>query len=229
MNSDGSGKIRVAFLNTHPIQYFTPLYAYLNGTGTLSITALYLSDSSVRGSLDPLFGQQVKWDVDQLAGYDAQFIGSSASRLEPGGFFSMMGPGLWKEINRERYDALVVHGHTPAANLVAIAAAKRSGVPVFMRCETHLGLARSWPKRMFREPLLALLYNQMAGVLAIGSANAAFYKAMHVADRKIFAMPYCVDNERFAFAAKTSHSHSPTAPGSAAPRPSARRSCRSRA
>jgi hypothetical protein len=50
-------KLRIGFVNTHPIQYFAPLYAYLNRTGVFAITALYLSDYSVRGSLDAAFGQ----------------------------------------------------------------------------------------------------------------------------------------------------------------------------
>src|SRR5690242_20304041 len=58
--------VRVAFVNTHPIQYFAPLYAELNRSDDLSITALYLSDYSVRGATDGGFGHIVKWDVDLL-------------------------------------------------------------------------------------------------------------------------------------------------------------------
>src|SRR3954452_18866216 len=82
-------KLRVAFLNTHPIQYFAPLYAYLNQTGVFEITALYLSDFSVRGSLDAAFGQAVKWDVDLLSGYNVRFVAGADLREEPKGLFSM--------------------------------------------------------------------------------------------------------------------------------------------
>ena len=37
-----------------------------------------------------------------------------------------------------------------------------------------------------------------SGVLAIGSANAAFYRAMGVPEDRIFCMPYTVDNARYA-------------------------------
>ncbi len=72
-------KLRVAFVNTHPIQYFAPLYAYLTARACLPFTALYLSDFSVRGSLDAAFGQPVKWDVDLLPGYDVRFV----AKIEP--------------------------------------------------------------------------------------------------------------------------------------------------
>lgn len=42
-------KFRIAFVDTHPIQHFAPLYAHLNRTGEFMVTALYLSDFSVRG------------------------------------------------------------------------------------------------------------------------------------------------------------------------------------
>src|SRR5258707_11081824 len=96
--SPGQGKLRrtqVAFINTHPIQYFAPLYADLNQAEDLSVTALYLSDYSVRGAIDHGFGRTVKWDIDLLAGYEARFIRGAERRSEPTGFFSMIAPQLW--------------------------------------------------------------------------------------------------------------------------------------
>jgi hypothetical protein len=54
-------KLRNGVANTHPSQYFAPLYAYLNSTGVFAITALYLSNFSVRGSLDAAFGHSMLW------------------------------------------------------------------------------------------------------------------------------------------------------------------------
>ena len=74
-------KARIAFVNTHPIQYFAPLYAYLNASGDISVTALYLSDYSIRGEVDKAFGRVVKWDVDLLAGYEARFVAGASTRM----------------------------------------------------------------------------------------------------------------------------------------------------
>jgi glycosyltransferase involved in cell wall biosynthesis len=195
-------QIRVAFINTHPIQYFAPLYADLNRAEDLSITALYLSDYSVRGANDKGFGHTVKWDIDLLAGYDARFIRGAERRGESTGFFSLVAPQLWHELRMGRFDALVLHGHTPAATLIAAAAAKAARIPIFMRCETHLGLRRSALKNLFRRPLIGTYYRRLDGVLAIGSANRAFYRAIGVPERRIFDMPYAVDNDRFMTGAR---------------------------
>jgi hypothetical protein len=180
---------RVAFVNTHPIQYFAPMYRYLVAQADLSVTALYLSDFSIRGRKDRAFGRVVKWDVDLLSGYDARFVSGADKRAEPTGFISVVAPAIWNEVRNGRFDAVIVHGHTPAANLLAVAAARASATPVFLRGETHLSLSCSALKGWLRRPLLGALYNSIDGVLAIGSANAAFYSAMGVPDSRIFSMP----------------------------------------
>jgi glycosyltransferase involved in cell wall biosynthesis len=188
---------RIAVLNSHPIQYFAPLYAYLNSAPDLEVTALYLSDLSIRGGRDPEFDQEVKWDLDLLNGYRAVFLGAHAHTREPGGFWSLVAPQVWSEIRSGRYDVLWLHGHGYASNLIALAAAKASGLHVLMRGETHLGLHRAGIKSTLRRPLMGELYRHCDGLLAIGSANAAFYRAMGVPDEKIFLVPYSVDNDRF--------------------------------
>jgi glycosyltransferase involved in cell wall biosynthesis len=202
--SGKAGKLRVAFVDTHPIQYFAPLYAYLNRSADLAITALYLSDFSIRGAPDRGFGRSVKWDLDLLSGYEVRFVGGAERRNEPSGFFSIAAPAVWREVRAGAFDALVVHGHTPIAMLIAAAAAKRSAIPVFLRCDTHLGLSRSRLKALLRRPLIGALYGRFDRVLAIGSANRAFYRALGIADTRIFSMPYTVDNRRFMAAARLS-------------------------
>jgi glycosyltransferase involved in cell wall biosynthesis len=191
------GRTRVAVLNSHPIQYFAPLYAYLNAAPDLDLTALYLSDFSIRGGRDVGFGQDVKWDLDLLAGYRSVFLGDAARTREPGGFWSLIAPQVWNELRSGGYDVLWLHGHNYAANHIALMAAKTTGLPVMMRADTHLGLHRSGFKSMLRRPVMGAFYRWCDRLLAVGSANAAYYRAMGVPDEKIFIMPYSVDNDRF--------------------------------
>ncbi len=200
------GPTRVAFINTHPIQYFAPLYADLNEAEDLSVTALYLSDYSVRGATDHGFGHFVKWDVDLLAGYDVRFVRGAERRGAATGFFSAVAPQLRHEVRRGRFDAIVLHGHTPAATLVAAAAARMARIPTFMRCETHLGLRRSMLKNLFRRRLIGTYYRRFDGVLAIGSANKEFYRAIGIPEQRIFDVPYAVDNDRFMKGARLADS-----------------------
>ena len=193
---------RIAVLNSHPIQYFAPLYAYLNSAPDLEVTALYLSDASIRGGKDRDFGREVKWDLDLLSGYPSVFLGEAARRRDPAGFWSLTAPQVWHEVRSGRYDALWLHGHNYAANLIGLAAAKSIGLPVMMRGETHLGLASGGVKSTLRRPVMGAFYRLCDRLLAIGSANREFYRAMGVPEDKIVLVPYTVDNDRFMTSAK---------------------------
>src|SRR5262249_16313213 len=156
-----------------------------------------LSDYSVRGANDSGFGQDVKWDVDLLAGYDARFVRGAERRSEATSFFSIVAPELCRELRPGTFDAVILHGHTPAAMLVAAVGAQVARIPTFLRCETHLGLRRSAFKSLLRRRLIGHYYRRLDGVLAIGAANKKFYRAIGVSERRIFDMPYAVDNGRF--------------------------------
>ena len=195
---------RIAVVNSHPIQYFGPLYARLNQSPHLDITALYLSDFSLRNDVDAGFGQKVAWDIDTLDGYRSVFIAPGYDRRRPGGFWSMVAPQIWREVTSGRYDYLWLHGHNYAANLIALAAAKAIGMPVFTRGETHLGLARPAWKRGLRSLAMPAFYGLFDACLAIGAANRRFYREMGVSEDRIHLTPYSVDNERFAKASRLS-------------------------
>ena len=168
----------------------------------MQVTALYCSDFSLRGAIDPGFKQAVKWNVDLLSGYQSVFLGEAAKQRIPSGFWSLVCPQVWGEIRNGRYDAVLLHGYNYAVNIVALLAAKTKGIPVLMRTETHLGLQRSGWRSLFRDPVLSVAYKLVNGFLAIGTANRAYYRALGVPNGNIFDVPYTVDNDRFIAAAK---------------------------
>lgn len=196
-----SRAFRLAVVNSHPIQYFAPLYAFLNRDPDMEVTALYCSDFSLRGAIDPGFKQLVAWDVDLLSGYCSVFLGEAAKQRTPGGFWSLVCPQVWSEIRSAKYDAVLLHGYNYAVNILALLAAKTQGLPVLMRSETHPGLRRTKWKRWIRDSVLSIGYRFVDGFLAIGTANRAYYRALGVPDGKIFDVPYSVDNDRFIAAA----------------------------
>lgn len=188
---------RIAFLNTHPIQYFSPMYASLNMSEEFEVTVIYCSDWSLRGAEDSGFGQKVKWDIDLLHGYEALFLGERAQVRTPSGFFSLVCPEIFSVIWEGRFDALVVHGHNYFVNLLAILAARIVGTRVFMRGDTNIHLQSKSPAARLKNRLKSVLYRSADGCLAIGTANRKFYRSLGVPADQIYLMPFAVDNERF--------------------------------
>jgi hypothetical protein len=166
-------RVRLAVVNSHPVQYSAPLYAYLNTDPALEVTALYCTDYSLRGARDSGFGQTVKWDIDLLGGYRSVFLGARARTRGIDGFWSLVVPELWREIRSGRYDAVWLHGYGYAAYVLAFIAAKSKGLPVYLRSETHLQLARSRWRQRVRDQVLSIAYRFVDGLLAIGTANHA--------------------------------------------------------
>lgn len=188
---------RVGFLNSHPIQYAAPLYAYLNRSDDIEPVGLYLTDFSLRGDVDRQFGRAVAWDIDLLEGYEHRFVQRDWRTARPDRFWSLKGRGLWSAIGEARLDALVVHGHSFLADLVALAAARARGIPVFYKAETNLLLERTRLKAAVRPAALKALFSQVHGFLAIGSRNRQFYRSLGIDESRIFFFPYTVDNARF--------------------------------
>lgn len=186
---------RVAFVNSHPIQYFAPLYAHINRSTDIEVVPVYLSDFSLRGGFDKGFGQAVKWDVDLLSGTDPIFV-RGAQKNDPNEGLKLLAPDVWSIIRKGNFDAVVVHGAQFGANQIAVAAAKSVGVPCLVRGETHLELARSGIRALIRSVAVRRFYRQFDAFLAIGQKNREFYRSLGVADERLFHFPYTVDNAR---------------------------------
>lgn len=199
---------RLAVLNSHVIYYFASLYRRLAQEPDIDVTVYYCSRQGLDAYPEPGFGGQlVQWDVPLLEGYRSVFLDNLRHEKWIRGFWSLVNPGIVAELRRNHFDAILVHGHNYATYLLAYLAARWHGTPIFTRTETHLWLQRSRLKRLIRGPLLRLFYSQCAACLAIGTRNAEFYRHHGVPDRKIFLVPYTVDNERFMAQADACRPH----------------------
>ena len=192
-------KQRVAFLISHPIQYFSPLFKKLAEQPAIDLTVLYCSDESVRGMRDSGFGSEIKWDIPLLEGYKYKFLKNHSPF--PTIFkapFGLLNFGIIREIRHTKYDALIMHGWHYVTFWLAHLVARAEKIPVFMHSESPLNqelLKPGW-KLALKKIILGWLFNSCKRFLAIGSENRKFYEYYGVPSEKIFLTPYAVDNER---------------------------------
>ncbi len=188
--------MRIGYLVSHPIQYQAPLLRHLVAHGGLDLTALFLSDFSLRSYVDQGFGVAVRWDVPLLEGYKSRFV----PRFLGGGEVSFLNP-LHGDLRHQlagRIDVLWLHGYAQLANLRALAAARDLGIPVLLRCESNLAShPRGRIKKLVKEAVLRALFARIDGFLAIGAANADYYRHYGVPEERIHLVPYAVDNAFF--------------------------------
>jgi glycosyltransferase involved in cell wall biosynthesis len=193
--------IRLAYIVSHPIQYQAPLLRRIAMEKSLDLTVLFLSDFSTREYRDPGFGRAIAWDIELLAGYKSKVL-AAWGNPDALGFWQPLTVGVEKELSRGKYDAVWLHGYAHHAHLRALLAAKRLGMKVLLRGESHEKSSdRSAPITAVKRQVLSALFRSVDAFLAIGSANREYYLNHGVPPGKIFAMPYAVDNLRFQVAA----------------------------
>jgi glycosyltransferase involved in cell wall biosynthesis len=189
---------RLAVLQSHPIQYFAPLFRRLAQEPKIDLTVYYCSRMGLEEYADVGFGQRLSWDTPLLEGYHAVFLPNLRRTKQAGGFLSLINVAFVRELKKNQYDALWVHGHRYATYLLGILAANLFRISVLMRCETHLLLSRSTVKRALRGPMMRLFYTQLCDrCLPIGTRNREFYLAHGVRSEHLFDVPYTVDNTYF--------------------------------
>jgi hypothetical protein len=128
---------RLACLVSHPIQYQAPLFRYIAAHPGVHLTVFFLSDMSVQEYRDPGFHIDVRWDVPLLDGYRHLFL-PCAGRSDRLSFLRPLTQGLWRHLKRGDFDALWVHGYAHQALLRAVLIAKRLGIKILMRGESHM-------------------------------------------------------------------------------------------
>ncbi|MEK7255678.1 MAG: glycosyltransferase family 4 protein [Bacteroidota bacterium] len=191
----------VIFLNSHPIQYFAPLYQEIERRKELNLTVLYSSAHGVGGETDREFGVEVKWDIPVLEGYRSVFLKNYARKSGIYGFWGLLNLGIINYLRKAPKSTLVVHGWGYATNWLALLAGRFFGHTVCLRGESPDSHERSRSPRSlaFRKLFFGkMLFRLPHRFLFIGNENAKFYTRYGVAKTKLVFAPYAVDNQRFA-------------------------------
>lgn len=175
-----------------------------------ALRVFYLWDFGVTEKTDKGFGKAVKWDVNLLDGYDHEFVPNVSKRPGTDWFGGLDNPELLQRVKVFGPDAVLQFGYNykSLANFDLRWNTKRA--PLLFRGDSHL-LAegeQSWQlsvfsrqqerfKRWMRKIGLRLLFRRFSCFLAVGKANADYFRAHGVQENKIVRCPHVVDNEFF--------------------------------
>jgi len=201
MGKSLKGKVRLAYLVSHPIQYQAPLLRRIAQEPDIDLTVFFGSDFSVRDYKDEGFGVGVKWDVPLLDGYRHEFLPVLRDNTNPGAM-SPLNYGIFKRLRGSKgvagFDVLWLHGYSSVNALQAMLAAKALGIPVLVRAEPWLGdRDRSGPTLAVKQLYFRLLRGLLDGALPIGTLNAEYWRHYLGEGFSLHWMPYAVDNHYF--------------------------------
>ncbi len=189
----GQADRMLAVIETHPVQYHAPVYRAVEQEFGVRVTAIYGSDFSVAGHVDPEFGAKFSWNTNLLEGYRSVFI----SRVATGGARNdreASARGLVKALNDVNPTALMLVGYSPAFYRGACVAGIRSGLPLLFRGETtDHAVSRSRWKARARDVVLRALYRRCARLLYVGERSAQHFERLGFQHNSLVFSPYCVD------------------------------------
>ena len=191
--------MKIIILNSHPIQYFTPLYKY-GSANSGDLEVWYCSDESLKGNYDPGFSKKIKWDIDLLQGYNYRFFKNSSPKPSiHNGFFGLINLGIIKALFKEPKSIVIIHGWGYVTHVLTIIFAKMFGHEVALRAETPNKQEDLKPRLLTRLKHLYLrfLFLFVKTFLYIGQENKQFYLRLGQKGKKFIFAPYSVDNERF--------------------------------
>ncbi len=199
LNSE-TKKIRVAVVDSHPIQYHYKYFQLLAAQPNIELHVFYCWDTR-EGVEDPSYGK-VKWDLPLLEDYEYSFVPNRASR--PGfHFFGQINPSLIGWISKRNYDVVWVWGYSNVAAWLAVITAKLRGVRVLFRGEATLKSPKSKVKQLIKFAVVRSFMKMVDGVAYSCEANKRYYEHYGVPDEKFLFVPCAVDNQFFRHSVRT--------------------------
>ncbi len=185
-------------LNSHPIQYFVPLYQEAVRQG-LPLEVWYCSSYGLKGETDLEFNTRVKWDLPMLEGYSYRFLKNASPRPSIYGFWGLLNLEVLFLLFRQPPSVVLVHGWGYATHWLCIMMARLAGHTVCLRGEAPLchENGRQGLKAALRKHALRFLFDKVHFFLYIGQENRAFYRHHGIPEERLLFAPYAVDNGRF--------------------------------
>jgi glycosyltransferase involved in cell wall biosynthesis len=187
--------MRLAVLISHPVQYYAPIFRELALRFDLHV--YFGQEFSSQQHANAGFGVQFDWDIDLVGGYHHTFLRNKAAN--PGiHFFGCDTPEIGPLLRNGHYDALLVVGWYLKCLVQGIWAAKKMGVPIVVRGDSHLATPRSPIKRGAKAVLFPRLLGLFDAACYVGENSRKYYMHYGVPSERLFFSPHCVDTKWFA-------------------------------
>jgi glycosyltransferase involved in cell wall biosynthesis len=186
---------RLAIVASHPVQYYAPLFRELARRCDLHVFYAHVATPEQQAAAG--FGTAFDWDVDLRSGYPSNVLRNVATSPGTDRFAGCDTPEIGQVLRREKFDALLVMGWHLKTFLQAIFSAKRMGLPVMVRGDSHLETPRHPLKRLGKAVAYPALLRAFDAVLYVGLRNRRYYQYYGYPRRRLFHSPHCVDTQWF--------------------------------
>lgn len=195
---------KLAIYAVHPIMYQTPIFRefndYVNKNKIKINLSVYFGDDL---SLKEVYFKEIntlyKPNVPFLLnGYEHKFL-RNWSKEPRSGFFSRINFGVFKELRKNKFDAILIHGYDTFSAWLTLLAAKIYQSKIIYRGESVLrGNENSFhPKQLLKKIVVRFFLNNCDAVMFSCTGNKNFLIRYGVRSDKLFSIPCAVNNNYF--------------------------------
>ncbi|MEN3368669.1 MAG: hypothetical protein V7609_812 [Verrucomicrobiota bacterium] len=187
--------MRIGFLVSHPIQYYSPWFRALAKRVDLHVFYAHRPNPKQQGEG---FGHAFEWDTDLFSGYEHSFLVNCSPSPGTHHFSGCDTPEIATIIRESSFDVFVVFGWFLKSFWQAARACRRKGIPVLVRGDSILNTPRSPFHKAVKKIAYRAGLRRFDGFLSTGKRNAEYLKHYGVSPERIFFVPHFVDNNWFA-------------------------------
>lgn len=190
--------MRLAFIVSHPIQYYVPIYRDLAKRDGVTVKVFY-TWRDAGPARDVKFGKEFAWDIPLMEGYDFEVVPNTSP--EPGTHHrrGLRNPDLVARVKAWKPDAVHITGYNYVSHGQAIQELSKAGIPVIFRGDSHLLDGHGpWWKWQLKKWFVSKTYRYPEMFPYVGQANRDYYRAFGVPERKLFHVPHTIEVGRFA-------------------------------
>ena len=184
---------KILYFVSHPIQYQVPLINSLTKNNNIDLLVVYFSIFSFKKYFDIEFNKKIKYDTNLKFGYNYNYIFKDHKSQN---FISF----LKKFINiflNFKPEIFWIHGYDDKYKLFSIFLAKVFKCKILLRGESNFLGRKNYKFYYFSRKIFFFFLDYFVDAyLAIGKKNKSFYREF-VDKKKIFFVPYVVDNDFF--------------------------------
>ncbi len=193
--------MKIVFLNSHPIAYFSDLYKFLSKSG-INFEVWYCSKYGIKKHYDKEFNSY-RVTKDLTNGFKFKFLYNF--KLNSTGeekLLDTLNPFLFFDLlSLKRGDIIICHGWSRITMLFTIFFSRVFGLKVGLRAETPIIHEKNYHgfKRKIRKIFLQLVFKKIDYFFYIGTYNKQFYKSFGISDNQLISMPYSVKPKKVPF------------------------------
>ncbi len=187
---------KVAFIISHPIQYYVPILKGLVDRGNIELKVFYTWGEQSITKFDPGFNRVVEWDIPLLDGYSYEFLKNISKDPGTHHYSGVNNPDIINKIKEYNPDKIVVFGWSFKSHLKVLRYFKGK-VPIYFRGDSHLLTEQVGYKKLIRKIFLRWVYSHVDYAIAVGKNNHDYYRWVGLKEKQILFAPHAIDENSF--------------------------------